>query len=147
MSKVRALYHIVFCTKSRKMTLTNTYRRDMYAVIYSIIKKYNCHLLRMGGIANHIHMLVDISPQIALSQLMKSVKSESSGFLKRDNRFPYFEGWGAGYFAITVSPGAKESVINYINNQQNHHYVIPFDKELEQFLQEVGMTYDESDMK
>lgn len=147
MSKVSALYHIVFCTKSRKMTITDSYRRDLYSVIYSIIKKNNCHLIRMGGIANHIHMLVDLSPQIALSQLMRAIKSESSGFLKRDSRFPYFEGWSAGYFAMTVSPKAKEAVIGYINDQQNHHYIMPFDKELEQFFIEIGMEYDENELK
>lgn len=146
MSKVCALYHIVFCTKYRKMTITDTYRRDLYSVIFSIIQKKDSHLIRMGGIANHIHMLIDLSPQISLAHLMRTIKAESSGFLKRDKRFPNFEGWGTGYFAMTVSPEVKDSVINYINNQPNHHYIMPFDQELEQFFREVGMEYDDTEL-
>ena len=146
MSQVRALYHIVFCTKSRKMTITDEFRRDLYSVIFSVIQKNNCHLIRMGGIANHIHMLLDLNPQIALSHLMRIIKSESSGFLKRDKRFPLFEGWGTGYFAMTISPEIKDNVINYINNQQNHHYIMPFDQELEQFFREACMEFDENEL-
>ncbi len=79
MSKVSALYHIVFCTKYREMTLTDSYLEDVYRFIWSEVKKQKCTLLRIGGIANHVHMLVELNPTTALASFMRAIKSDSSG--------------------------------------------------------------------
>ncbi len=74
MSKVKALYHIVFCTKRRQMTISETHSEDVYRFIWNIIKESRSKLLRIGGIQNHIHLLIDLNPSIALSSLMRDIK-------------------------------------------------------------------------
>lgn len=102
MSKVSALYHIVFCTKGRRMTITEEHKRELYGYLYGIIRNNKCKLLRMNGIANHLHMLVELHPSVALSNLMQSLKQSSSIWLKSNAHFPYFEGWASEYYAFTI---------------------------------------------
>ena len=64
MSKVCALYHIVINTRFRKRTIPEAYKKELYMYMYGIIQNNKCKLLRMNGIANHIHMLVDLHPSI-----------------------------------------------------------------------------------
>lgn len=74
MSKVKATYHIVFGTKNRQQTITPEYRKDLYAYIYGILKQNSCHVHRINGMAEHIHILFDLNPMKALSEVVKSIK-------------------------------------------------------------------------
>lgn len=146
MSKVTALYHIVFCTKRREMTLPEELRDDVYRFIWNEIKKRHCKLLRIGGIANHIHLLVDLHPDESLSDLVKNIKANSSGWLRRDKRFANFDGWAKEYFAASVSPTARMAVIKYIMQQPEHHSHTALTGELQAIYAESGLVYDDRDM-
>ena len=130
MSNVTALYHIVFCTKDRAMALPSDHLEDIYRYIWRKIEDLGCKLLRIGGIENHIHILVDLHQSVALSQLVQTIKGHSSGWMKSDLRFKAFNGWAKEYFAGTVSPAHKYAVIEYIKNQRAHHNSVTFDAEL-----------------
>lgn len=73
MSKVKALYHIVFCTKRREMTIPLEHIDELYRFIWYEIKDQNCRLIRIGGIQNHLHLLIDLHPSMALSNLMRII--------------------------------------------------------------------------
>lgn len=92
MSKVLAYYHIVFCTKERRMTLPLDQCEHLYRFIWKELTDNNCRLIRIGGIQNHIHMLIELHPSVALSRLMQDIKSHLGGWLKKDGRFPDFTG-------------------------------------------------------
>ncbi|MCM1336627.1 MAG: IS200/IS605 family transposase [Candidatus Amulumruptor caecigallinarius] len=147
MSKVKALYHIVFCTKARKKTLSMDYLEDLHCFITKIIKDKGARLLRIGGVENHIHILIDLHPSLALSDLVRDMKSLSSLWLKADPRFPYFEGWGTEYYACAVSPAHQDAVVNYIMTQREHHCGIPFDDELIRLHSTAGIAYDDRNMR
>lgn len=147
MSKVIAYYHIVFCTKNREMTIPLQLKEDLYRFIWKIITDKNCKLLRIGGIQNNIHILLDLHPNIALATLVQSIKGVSSGWLRQDGRITVFDGWAAGYFASSVSPEGKGSVIEYIKNQEEHHMDQGFDEELKGMHLASFMDYDERDMR
>ncbi len=147
MSHVSAYYHVVFCTKERRMTIPLQYRKDVYRFIWKELEAKKCTLLRIGGISNHVHMLINLNPTVALSSLIKDVKSRASGWMQKDDRFPEFEGWGREYYAATVSPQHKESVINYINNQLQHHLGSSIDDELWQIHQQAGLVYDDRHLR
>ena len=134
MSKVTALYHIVFCTKRREPTIPLELKDDLYRVIWSIIKTSNSKLLRIGGISNHVHMLIDLHPTVTLSDLMRTIKANTSNWMKSDSRFNRFHGWAAEYFASTISPQSKDRVIKYIMTQEEHHLRKPFDQELNEIF-------------
>jgi REP element-mobilizing transposase RayT len=130
MSKTSCLYHIVICTRNRKPTITESYKRELYAYIFGIIKAKNCKLIRINGIANHIHILVDLNPTIALSVFVQELKRSSSAWLQASPLFPLFEAWGHEYCAFSKSTADKTSVVEYIKNQEVHHKVKTFEDEM-----------------
>lgn len=145
MSHVNALYHIVFSTYERQMTITNDYREDVYRFMWNIIKEHNCKLLRIGGIPNHIHILINLNSTVALSDLVRDLKAKSSGWIHRDARFPLFNGWAKEYFAATISYKGRYGVIEYIKNQQEHHNIRKFEDEILKMMDAEGMTTYDND--
>ena len=113
------------------MAITEQNKRVLYNYIYGIIKAKGCYLIRMNGIPNHIHLLVDLSPEISLSNFMRDLKRSSSLWLKENKPyFPRFDGWGKEYYAYSCSARDKEAIKTYIKNQEVHHRVYTFDEEM-----------------
>ena len=112
---------MVFGTKSREYTLEKEKRRELYKYIYGILNNQNCHLIRINGIEDHIHLLFETPPTTAVADIVKKIKQSSAHWLKETRLLPHFDGWGRGYFAVTVSPGDVEPCKNYIINQEEHH--------------------------
>lgn len=125
------------------MTLTNEYREDIYRFIWKIVKEKNCRLLRIGGIPNHIHILLDLNPTLALANVVRDIKAKSSGWLRKDSRFPHFTGWSKEYFAASVSNADKDAVIEYIKNQQEHHKTHREIDEFRNLIVKAGMQLPE----
>ena len=146
MSKVLSYYHIVFCTKRREKTIPMEFRDDLYRFIWKEITSLNCKLLRIGGVTNHIHLLVSLHPSVALSSLVQKIKGNSSGWMQQDDRFKNFRGWAREYFASTISENDKRAVIDYIKNQEAHHSTIDLDLEFRRLYHWAGLEYDERDM-
>lgn len=147
MSKVAAYYHIVFCTKAREMTIPKDRREDMYRFMWKEIKDLNCRLLRIGGIANHVHILIDLHPSVALADLMKNVKGRSSTWMGRTQGFLSFKGWASEYFASTVSPENRFAVADYIRGQEKHHYGVVFEDEIKDMYMMADLQYHDKDMQ
>ena len=146
MSKVNALYHIVFCTKRRESTIPDEYQTDVYRFIWTQLRMCNCALYRIGGIANHIHMLIHLHPTARLSDVVRNIKANTSRWLMQDSRFPNFNGWSKEYYAMTVSPRHKEAVIRYISTQREHHAATELEIELISLCAESQLEYDPRDM-
>ena len=145
MSKVTALYHIVFCTKRRQQTIPLPLKNDLYRFIWSIVNKSNSKLLRIGGISNHVHMLIDLHPMVNLSDLMRTIKANTSNWMKSDPRFSLFQGWASEYFASTIAPESKDRVIKYIMTQEEHHLRKPFDQELTEIIENASLQLHPND--
>jgi len=143
MSYTRLLYHIVFRTKCSKKTITETHEKELYAYLMGIIDNKKSKLYRIGGTENHIHLLVDMRPTIALSDFMKVLKESSSKWLANNPNFPNFAGWAVSYAGFTYSQNDKQTIINYIKNQKEHHKTVSFEEEYRQFLIDNGIEIDE----
>jgi len=137
------LYHLVFRTKDSRKTLVQENTPELFSYMTGIIKNKNCFLYRINGMEEHIHILCDLHPSIALADFMRDMKTASSIWLKNSRKFPLFEGWSDGYAAITYSWKDKETIINYIKNQQEHHRMESFENELLRLLKEQGIEVDE----
>lgn len=74
MSRVNAIFHIVINTHNRQMTIRNDHREDLYRYIWKIIKNNDCVLYRINGLPNHLHILLDLKPTLALSDLVRQIK-------------------------------------------------------------------------
>lgn len=143
MSYTRFLYHIVFRTKCSLNTIPESHEKDLYAYILGFVNNKNGVLYRIGGMPNHIHMLVDLPPMLSVASFMQELKIATSKWLKTNSKFPDFQGWAEGYAAFTYSLKEKETIINYIKNQKEHHKVETFESEYRRFIEESGIQIDE----
>lgn len=137
------LYHIVFRTKKNERTLYIRQQNELYCYIMGILKNKNCHLYRINGTDDHIHMLISLHPSVALADLMRDLKTSTSIWLKQHKHFQQFTGWADGYAALTYSNNEKDAIINYIKNQPEHHKDISFKEELRGLLVENGVELNE----
>jgi len=137
------LYQIVFSPKDRKPVLIKENREALYRYIWGILKNKKCHLYRIGGVENHIHIVTHIHPSISLSNLVKDIKRASTEFIKQENLFPQFDIWQRGYSAFTYDFSAKDNLIEYVKNQEAHHKKESFKDELIKLLKEHGIEFDE----
>jgi REP element-mobilizing transposase RayT len=137
------LYHIIFRTKNSKRSLNQAEIKSLFAYALGIVKNLNCHLYRINGVEDHIHMLSSLHPQVALADFMRTIKMSTSLWLKSSGKFPEFDGWGEGYAALTYSWKDKDVIIEYIKNQHAHHSKCTYAEEVRKLLKEFGVEIDE----
>jgi putative transposase len=137
------LYQIVFSTKFRERTLIKEHRKALFEDIWGILKNKKCHLYRLNGVEDHIHIITDLHPTVALSSLVKDIKLGSTSFIKKTGLFPQFGGWQEGFSAFTYHISAKDNLIEYVKNQETHHATKTFREELEDLFKEHGINYEE----
>jgi len=137
------IYQIVFSTKNREHTLSKQNREELFKYIWGILKKKNCHLYRIGGVEDHIHIVIHLHPSISLASLVKDIKLASSEFIKNNNTFENFNGWQDGYGAFTYSIKEKDALIEYVKNQEQHHRNKSFKDEYIALLREYQIEFDE----
>ena len=137
------LYHIVFATKNRHRVLDQPRREDLFRYIWGIVKNHHCHLYRIGGVEDHVHILSSLHPTVALADFIKDIKVASSGWIKDEKVFPEFEAWQEGYAALTCSLGEKDRLIEYIKGQEEHHRTVSFLDEYREMLRVAGIELDE----
>lgn len=140
MSYTQFLYHIVFRTKRSIPAIFERSERELYAYILGYTRNKKAKLYRIGGMPDHIHMLIDIPPTIAVAEFMRGLKESTSKWLKGNPSFPTFIGWGESYAAFTYSLDSKNVIIEYIKNQKEHHKRISFVEEYRRILGDNGIT-------
>ena len=137
------LYQIVFGTKHRERTLIKRDRTELFKYIAGLLKEKDCHLYRINGVEDHLHILTHLHPSVALADLVKDIKLASTFHIKKKLLFPNFGGWQDGYGAFTYSIQAKNNLIEYIKNQEEHHRIKSFEEEYIQLLEEHHIEFDE----
>ena len=90
------LYQLVFGTKSHAHTLTAESRQELFKYIGGGLKKKNCHLYRINGVEDHLHIVTHLHPSVALASLIKDIKLASSEYIKYAGTFQKFGGWQDG---------------------------------------------------
>ena len=89
---------------------------------------------------DHIHLLVEMAPSVALSDLMRAIKTSSNKFIKEHlDWYPMFEGWADEYCALSKSQEEKEKIRQYIMNQKEHHKKFSWKEEMELLMKESGL--------
>lgn len=136
-------YHIVFSTKGRKDLIDRNVEERVWAYIGGIARKHQLIAIQVGGIENHIHVLILAKPKIAPSQIVQWLKGESSRWIHET--FPglaKFE-WQDGFGVFSVSKSNVPDVVEYIKNQREHHQKQTFEDEYLSMLKLNGINYDE----
>lgn len=143
MSYVVSLYHVVFTTLRREAVIEESHCENLYRVLAAEILKHKSRALIINGVYDHIHILLGLSPQIALSDLIREIKSRSSVWMKSSGLFPLFQGWEKEYGAFSISASHKDAVYNYILGQKEHHASVNLESEFRRLLMKAGLRYYE----
>ncbi|MCQ2271838.1 MAG: IS200/IS605 family transposase [Bacteroidales bacterium] len=140
MSNVSFTYHIIWRTKKSENTINEVHERDLYAYIHGICKAKKCTLYRINSMPDHMHLCLEISPTIAISDFVKLIKQESSKWMKQHKDwFPKFNSWGNGYAGFSYSKKERDKIIAYVKHQKEHHHKKSFQEELEELVKEFGI--------
>ena len=140
---VKLYVHIIFSTKNRADLILPEIEEELFAYFGGISNNNNSKLLAAGGTENHLHLLVSMSKNIELSELVGDIKRDSSKWIKtKGNSFRAFQ-WQDGYGAFSVGYTQIEDVKKYIANQKSHHLKISFEDEFRYFLNKYEVDYDE----
>ena len=142
MSLTNLLYHIVFATKERAPLITDDLRPHLHEYLGGTARGLGGIALEVGGVADHVHLLVKIPPTIAVSKFLSQLKANSSGWAKRQTRGDF--AWQGRYGAFTVSESQVERVRRYIRHQETHHRRVRFEDEFRALLRAHRVEFDEN---
>ena len=143
MSFTSSFYHVVFRTYRSEQTIPIEHERELYAYIYGIARNLRCKTLRIGGMPDHVHLFVSLPPTLSIASFVQRVKTDSCKWLKATPNFPRFQGWAREYAGISKSSSEKDTIVNYIMRQKEHHKRFSFAEEYRALLEENGIAIDE----
>ncbi len=136
-------YHVIFSTKQRRALITPDLRERLYAYIGGIVAHEKGRLMSAGGADDHLHLLLSLRAQTALSDMLRLLKTNSSKWVHETFADRRDFGWQDGYSAFSVSYSNIQHVQEYIARQEQHHRRVSFQEELLEFLQRHNIEYDE----
>jgi len=135
-------YHFVFSTRHRKRWISEEIEQRVWDYLGGIAKTNRMQPLIVGGVEDHVHLLVGMPPTLTVSDAVKQIKGGSSKWLHET--FPELSefAWQDGYSAFTVSRSRIEATEEYIRNQREHHREKTFEEEYVDFLRKHGIEFD-----
>lgn len=142
MSYTNLLYHIVYATKERAPLITNLLSARLYEYLGGTVRGLGSFPLEINGMADHVHLLVKLRPTVSVAEFLCKLKSNSSGWAKRQTRGRF--AWQKRYGAFTVSESQMDHVRQYIRNQQQHHQQMSFEQEFKALLSAHQIRFDET---
>ena len=133
------LLHVVFSTRERKPTIPTASLRELWAVMAGIGRNHRLTVIKIGGMADHVHMLFGLPADVTLAHAVQVLKANSSRWMH--GRVPKFA-WQQGYGAFSVSASVAGAVKKYTENQAEHHKRRSFEDEFLALLKKSGVPYD-----
>ncbi len=134
-------YHLVFATKNREPLIASPWRARLHEYLGGTVAGLGGFPQGVGGLADHVHLLVGLKATHCLADFMRELKKASSAWVHEHIQERGFA-WQEGYAAFTVSPTARGPIREYIANQEEHHRVRTYREELVEMLNKAGIEYD-----
>jgi putative transposase len=139
----KVILHIIFSTKDREPWLERDVRPRMHAYVATICRDLNAEAFRVGGVADHLHVVATLPRTLSQADFVEAIKKTSSKWIKAlDPKYGGFY-WQRGYGAFSVSPSQLEAVLEYVESQEEHHRNRSFQEEYRDFLSKYGVEFDE----
>jgi REP element-mobilizing transposase RayT len=139
-----ALYvHLVFSTKSRERWTTAELRERLFPYMTSILDNHGVSLLAVGGVEDHVHLLLSLGRNHTVAEAARLVKCNSSKWIHETFGDLSHFSWQTGYGAFSVSHSQVQAVRRYIENQEEHHKTLSFQEEFLLFLKRHNISYSE----
>jgi len=133
------LIHCVFSTKERRPVIPEALVPKLFKYLNGIGSNIQVPVIAAGGTENHVHMLIALPASITLAKAMQTFKANSSRWIG-EHGIDF--AWQHGYAAFSVSASNRDAVLQYINNQADHHRKRSFEDEFEALLKKSGVNYD-----
>ena len=137
------LMHCVFSTKERRPLLTAAIRERLWPYLGGIARANDMKALTIGGVADHVHLLLSLPATLSVSKAMQLMKGNASKWLRET--FPELKqadfAWQEGFGSFSIGISGVEDTIRYIQTQEEHHRQRSFREELEVFLKKHGYDY------
>ena len=144
MSTYSQIYiQIVFAVKGRESLISQLWEEELYKYISGIVKNKEQKLLAINGMPDHLHFIIGMKPSCCLSDLVREIKKSSNDFINEKKFSKYKFSWQEGYGAFSYSHSALDNVIQYVNNQKEHHRKISFKDEYKEFLEKFEVEFRE----
>ncbi len=135
--------HIIFSTKDRNKWIDESWADDLYGYIGGILGRIGCKMLRAGGTSDHIHLLSIIDKNRTIPDVIRTIKSSSTTWVRNNIKNRKNFAWQTGYAAFSLGKSQIPRAERYIKNQRNHHKKNDYKDELRKFLDKYGLNYDE----
>jgi len=134
---------IVFAVAGRENLIKTGWKDELYKYTTGVVKNHGQKLITIGGVENHVHILLGIKPNITLSDLVREIKANSSRFINEKGFVRGKFAWQEGFGAFSYSHSQLGDVIRYIQNQEEHHKETSFKSEYLKFLKKYEVDFDE----
>ena len=134
--------HAVFSTSERAPFLSDAIRPDVHAYIGGILRELCATPIAIGGTSDHIHLLFRLPADKSVADCLRIVKTNSSRWIKEKWSDQRTFAWQRGYGAFSVSQSQRQTVIDYIANQAEHHKKWSFEQEFMTLLRKSDVEYD-----
>lgn len=132
---------VVFAVKYRGCLISNTWKLELFKYVSGIIKAKEQKPIIVNGMADHVHCLIGLKPAMAISDLVRDIKNNSSNFINDKGFIKGKFEWQAGYGAFSYAHSQLDHVYNYILNQEEHHKKKTFKEEYLETLNEFGIEF------
>jgi REP element-mobilizing transposase RayT len=137
------IVHIIFSTKNREPWIDPSVRPRLHAYLATVGRDNGSHVYRVGGVADHVHIVCTLPRTVSQSDLLEEIKKHSSRWIKElDPKLRGFA-WQRGFGIFSVSHSRLDEVIAYVETQEEHHRKITFQEEYRRFLTKHGIAFDE----
>jgi putative transposase len=136
--------HAIFSVKGRENIITRNFRDRLHPYIAGIVNKIGNYSLAVNGYKDHVHVFFELKPSLALSDVIRDVKANSSKWIN-DNRFVlgHFS-WQGGYGAFSYSRSQRDHVLKYIMEQEKHHAGKTFREEYLELLRKFEIPFEDN---
>jgi REP element-mobilizing transposase RayT len=140
-SLANILIHTIWSTKDRRPMIGEDVRAGLHGYMAGILKNIESPALIINSVEDHVHLLCQLSKNIAACKLMEEVKKSSSKWMKAQGLLDF--SWQNGYGVFSVSESNVPAVRKYIEGQPEHHQKRDFKSEFREFCERHGVTIDE----
>ncbi len=134
-------YHIVFSTRNREPWISREWRPRLFEYLGGTLRGMDAHSHEVGGVADHVHLVVSLKPTHMIAKVLQELKKASSMWVHEEMHVPEFA-WQDGYAAFTVSASVLPEVVAYVRGQEEHHRTRSFREELEIMLRKSGVSFE-----
>ena len=134
---------LVFAVKGRASLIERSWKDELYMYITGIGQNQGHKMLQINGMPDHIHIFLSYNPNQKIPDLVETIKTDSSHFIKRKGFCPQKFSWQSGYGAFSYARSQVNAVADYIANQETIHAKRTFKKEYFKMLEKFEVEYNE----